>query len=49
METKTTPDLTAVTDALNPYEEILRLSTPKMMEDALTEVARRMIEQGEPA
>lgn len=40
----TGPDLTAVADALNLYEDILRLSTPKMMEDALKEVARRMVE-----
>lgn len=39
------PDIEAVTDAVNLYEEILRNSTPHQMEDALNESARRMIEQ----
>lgn len=43
----TGPDLTIVADAVNLYEDILRLSTPRMMEDALEEVARRMIEQAQ--
>lgn len=39
------PDLEAVTDAVNLYEEILRNSTPHQMEAAVNESARRMIEQ----
>jgi hypothetical protein len=42
----TGPDLTAVTDAIELYEGILRLSTPFQMEAAVNEAARRMIEQG---
>ena len=38
--------LTAATDALNLYEDILRLSKPIQMERAVEEVARRMLEQG---
>ena len=39
------PDIEAVTDAVNLYEEILRNSTPHQMEAALNESARRMILQ----
>lgn len=39
------PDLQAVADAVDLYEEILRNSTPHQMEDAVQESARRMIEQ----
>lgn len=38
------PDLVAMGDALDLYEDILRLSTPKMMVDALEEAARRMLQ-----
>ena len=37
------PDLQAVTEAVNLYEEILRNSTPLQMEAAAHESARRMI------
>lgn len=39
------PDLEAVADAVNLYEEILRNSTPNQMEAAVNESARRMIQQ----
>ncbi len=39
------PDLEAVTDSVNLYEEILRNSTPNQMAAAANESARRMIEQ----
>jgi hypothetical protein len=39
------PDLEAIADAVDLYEEILRNSTPHQMEDAVQESARRMIEQ----
>lgn len=38
----TGPDLLAVNDALDLYENILRLSTPKQMLDALDAAAARM-------
>lgn len=41
----TGPDLVAVADALELYEGILRLSTPKQMLDALDTAAQRMREQ----
>lgn len=41
------PDLTAVQDAIELYEGILRLSKPLQMEQAVTEAARRMLEQGQ--
>lgn len=39
------PDLEPLDDAMGLYEQILRLSTPKMMEDAVVEAARRMVQQ----
>jgi hypothetical protein len=41
------PDLEPLADALDMYAQIVRLSTPKLMEDAVTEAARRMIKQAE--
>jgi hypothetical protein len=43
----TGPDLMAVNDGLDLYEQILRMSTPRMMVEALEEAARRMIEQAQ--
>lgn len=40
----TGPDIVAVNDAVNLYEEILRLSTPKMMCDATTVAFQRVSE-----
>lgn len=40
----TGPDILAVNDALNLYEDIVRLSTPKMMCDATTVAFRRVSE-----
>lgn len=37
----------AVTDAMNLYEDILRLSKPIQMEHAVEEVARRMLAQAQ--
>ncbi len=39
------PDLQAVTEAVNLYDQILRNSTPLQMDAAVQESARRMIEQ----
>ncbi|WP_395055230.1 hypothetical protein [Polaromonas sp.] len=41
------PDLEPLEDAMGLYEQILRLSTPRMMEDAVVEAARRMLKQSE--
>jgi hypothetical protein len=41
------PDLEPLEDAMGLYEQILRLSTPRMMEDAVVEAARRMLKQAE--
>ena len=40
----TGPDIAAVTDALNVYDNIVRLSTPRMMNDAADTVHRRCVE-----
>ena len=39
------PDLEPVADAIDVYEEILRNSTPRMMEEAVNTAARRMLQQ----
>ena len=39
------PELLAMNDAMDLYEEILRMSTPKQMMDALDTAAQRMLEQ----
>lgn len=41
------PDLEPLEDAMGLYEQILRLSTPRMMEDAVVEAARRMVQQAQ--
>lgn len=41
------PDLICMSDALNLYEDILRLSKPIQMERAVEEVARRMLAQSQ--
>lgn len=41
------PDLTAIADALELYEGILRMSKPRQMEEALNESARRMLQQAQ--
>lgn len=38
------PDIVAVTDAINVYDGILRLSTPRMMNDAADTAHRRCVE-----
>lgn len=43
----TGPDLTAIADAVELYEGILRMSKPRQMEEALNESARRMLKQGQ--
>ena len=43
----TGPDLVAMKDAINLYEDILRLSKPLQMEAAVEEVARRMLNQAQ--
>lgn len=43
----TGPGLVAAGDAMNLYEDIVRLSQPVLMEAAVEEVARRMLEQGQ--
>lgn len=43
------PELTDMNDAVNLYEDILRLSTPKQMLVALDTAARRMLEQSRRA
>lgn len=43
----TGPGLVAVGDAMNLYEDILRLSPPVLMERAVEEVARRMLAQSQ--
>lgn len=40
----TGPDIVSVNDAINMYEDILRLSTPKMMCDATTVAFQRVSE-----
>lgn len=40
----TGPDILAVTDAINVYDGILRLSTPRMMNDAADTAHRRCVE-----
>lgn len=40
----TGPDIAAVTDAINVYDSILRLSTPKMMNDAADVAHKRCVE-----
>jgi hypothetical protein len=40
----TGPDILAVNDAINLYEDIVRLSTPKMMVDATAVAFRRVNE-----
>lgn len=40
----TGPDIVAVTDAINVYDGILRLSTPRMMNDAADAAHRRCVE-----
>lgn len=42
----TGPGLVAANDAMNLYEDIVRLSPPVLMERAVEEVARRMLAQG---
>jgi len=43
----TGPGLVAANDAMNLYEDILRLSAPVLMEQAVGEVARRMLAQAQ--
>ena len=43
----TGPDLIAVSDAVNLYEDILRISKPLLMEKAAQEAARRMLAQAQ--
>ena len=43
----TGPGLLAAGDAMNLYEDIVRLSPPVLMEEAVEEVARRMLEQAQ--
>lgn len=40
----TGPDIVAVTDAINVYDGILRLSTPRMMNDAADTAHKRCVE-----
>lgn len=43
----TGPGLVAVGDAMNLYEDVLRLSPPVLMEQAVEEVARRLLAQSQ--
>jgi len=43
----TGPDLVAVTDAIELYEGILRMSKPLQMEQAVNEAARRMLNKAQ--
>lgn len=43
----TGPDLIALADAVNLYEEILRITKPILMEQAAHEVARRMLNKAQ--
>ena len=43
----TGPDLIALADAVNLYEDILRISKPILMEQAANEAARRMLNKAQ--